>query len=217
MPDDKIYTEAELQNAIKERVRTIEKERDDALKKVREFEPQVQQVTTLTQERDQARQDLAHERSASATFRAAASAGILDPERVAALEFLHGRAMATVAEKDRVPFDKWIAEGGPGRTHAAASLFFTAPAPPAAPPGTPPGTPPAAPPSTPPGTPPAGLPQSPGTPPGTPPKTLDARRAEVQTFLKSPEYLKLPPKEQREKYTALMAELNALKGAGQAA
>lgn len=215
MPDgEKIYTEAELQAAIRERVKAITQERDALQVKVAEIEPRAKSVDTITQERDQARADLAHERAASATFRAAASNGILDPERVAALEFLHGRAMAAVPEKDRVPFEKWIAQDGPGRTHPAASAFFQA-APGPAPQGPQGGPAPAgagAP--APGGAPaPAGLPSAPAGSPAAPPKSLDQRRAEVQTYLRSAEYRALPIPEQKKKHAEFMRELDGLRTA----
>lgn len=166
------YSQAEIEATIKDRLKTKEAEitqRDaalkDAEKRLGEFEPlrtQAQQTAALL---EKAQAEAAAAASALTRYRAAGTLGIADPDTIDALEFAHTRAMASVEEGKRVPFDAYLTQIKTDPTLAPSYLRpvlsgIAAPvaAPPA--PGQPPapaaGAPTPAPPA--PGAPPAGQP-----------------------------------------------------------
>lgn len=111
------YSQAEIEAAIKDRLKAKETEiaqRDaalkDAEKRLGEFEPlrtQAQQTAALL---EKAQAEAAAATGALTRYRAAGTLGIADPDTIDALEFAHTRAMASVEEGKRVPFDAYLTQ-----------------------------------------------------------------------------------------------------------
>lgn len=102
------FSQAEMEAAIKDRVKTKDAEIDGLNTKIKGLEPELAKVMTLAQERDalKARADQAEGRFGR--YQAAAAHGITDPETIEALEGAHAKAMGKVEESKRTDFGGYL-------------------------------------------------------------------------------------------------------------
>jgi hypothetical protein len=99
------YSKTEVEDRIKERVRGEQQRYTELETKWNSAQPQLAQVTTLTQERDEWKGKAT---KIETRYTAATQYGITDTETLEALEAAHEKAMGKVAEGQRVDFGTYL-------------------------------------------------------------------------------------------------------------
>lgn len=155
------FSDDEVQNIVKDRVKSKDEEITAHKGKIALLEPQVAQVATLTQQVQALTTKATEAETRAGRVQVAASHGITDTETLWALEQAHARAMSAVPEAQRADFGTYLGTLKTDPTLAPSYLrgLFQQPAAPATPAGP---ASPAAPPATPAAPAPGAAPASPG-------------------------------------------------------
>ena len=126
MPEDeKKYTKADLDAAIEAAVKDRLK---NANAEIAQLKSKAEAYDAVNTQLQQVQGELATERNANSSYRAAVGAGITKPAIVSVLEHVHRQEMANLPKKDQVAFSDWIGEDGGARSHEATSVYFAKPA-----------------------------------------------------------------------------------------
>ena len=136
------YSKDEVEGAVKDRIKNVQTELAAAEAKYKQAEPALAELNTVKGERDQLKNGLAKAEGGLKRFQAAAAIGITDNDTLWALEQAHERAMSSVPEANRAPFEQWLPQlkADPNLAPTYLRPMFATPAAPA--PGAPaPGTP----------------------------------------------------------------------------